>query len=77
MTTSQPRATAVTPASTYEQRMADPVYAAYVQRIVDQAPPATDEEIRTLRALIQAGRRSRRRLPLSACPALTEQRLTA
>ncbi|MEO7261685.1 MAG: hypothetical protein ABI047_10585 [Jatrophihabitantaceae bacterium] len=51
--------------------MADPAYAAYVMSIVDQAPPATDEDTRALRELIQAGR------PQSRYPSSQSDRLTA
>lgn len=43
--------------STHAERMADPAYAAHVRAIAAQAPPATAEEIRTVRGLFQAGRR--------------------
>lgn len=39
------------------QRMANPAYAAHINGIVAEMPAPTEESTRTVRALIQTGRR--------------------
>ncbi len=54
----------------YQQRMADPVYAAHIQRIVADMPEPTELRTRTVQGLVAAGRRE-------AALAAAEHRKTA
>lgn len=40
------------PSKGHKERMADPKYAAYIQRIVDAAGPLSDKDIEVLRRLL-------------------------